>query len=74
MCSSDLTNSEYWFGDWSWLENSEYPKVPKDAKPLFCKKGAHYIGYVIKENGTHKLITKEGNEIVGRNLQQVLDD
>jgi len=62
--SQQSVNTVEWRGDWSWL-NEDTPKIPQGAKPLFCRKGSCYLGYVKKKNGLHTLYTKDGDEITG---------
>ena len=55
-----------WRGDWSWLENGYPAQLPTGAKPLYCHKGLHYLGYVNLKGSKHQLVTPSGDVIIGR--------
>ncbi len=61
--SQQSMNTVEWRGDWSWL--NDIPEIPKDAKPIYCRKGRCYLGYVKRKSGTHILYTKDGHELTG---------
>ncbi len=61
--SQQSINTVEWRGDWAWL--NDIPEIPKDAKPLYCRKGCCYLGYVKRENGTHVLYVKDRHKLTG---------
>lgn len=62
--SQQATNTVEWRGDWSWLNSA--PNIPKGAKPIYCKKGIDYVGYVSQDKGRHSLTTPAGDVLIGR--------